>query len=144
MIDGLKRARFLRFILVGLAGFTLDNVVLAALHYGLGVSPFAARIVSLSLSVLLTWRLNRTVTFASTGGDQATEGLRYLMVVSVAIAINYVVYALALMFDPHLPPIVGVMAGAAAAMGFSYAGYSLFVFTSSRPAVIGSPSEQSR
>lgn len=141
---GSGRARFMRFVMVGIAGFLADNAVLAALHYGAGTSPFSARVVSMLLATLVTWRLNRSITFASKAPNQATEGLRYLSVVSVSLAINYAVYALVLTLEPHLPPFVGVMAGAAAAMGFSYLGYSLFVFTSPRPAVSGSPSEQSR
>lgn len=131
--------RFLRFALVGGAGFLVDAGLLAALHHGAGLDPFAARVFSIAAAALATWRLNRRLTFGPSGAGQATEALRYAMVAILNAALNYALYALALVFRPGLPPLIAVIAATLLAMAFSYFAYSRFVFSARRPAVLVSP-----
>ena len=135
--------QFFRFALVGGTGFLVDALVLSLLHYGAGLDPFSARVVSMCAATLTTWRLNRTLTFGASRRSQAQEGVRYATVAALAAGVNYVVYALALLLWRDLPPIVALVAGAGSAMAFSYAGYSRVVFSGPRT-IIGEPSSQSR
>jgi putative flippase GtrA len=138
-----EAARFLRFAFVGGIGFLIDAGLLAALHHGAGVDPFSARLVSIGVSSFTTWRLNRSLTFGASDRSQASEGFRYAIVAALAAGLNYLLYALALIVWPHLPPIAAAVGGTLAAMGFSYAGYSRFVFQGA-PTVLGALSSQRR
>ena len=136
--------RFLRFAVVGGTGFAIDAGVLATLHHGLGVDPFTARLISICISALTTWRLNRMVTFGASDRSQAAEGLRYALVAAAAASFNYFIYAMTLVVRPDWPP-VGIAVGATLiAMFVSYGGYSRFVFQRERPATLASPMSQRR
>lgn len=142
-----EAARFLRFALVGGAGFFIDAAVLSALIHGLGVDPFSARLVSISAAALSTWRLNRVVTFGASETGQAREGMRYALVAALTAGLNYALYALALLVWPTLPPIAAMVGATAAAMLFSYVGYSRFAFEGapgSPRTSLGAPRSQRR
>jgi putative flippase GtrA len=143
LITTLMRARFLRFALVGGTGFLIDAALLAILHHGAGFDPFSARVLSISASAFSTWRLNRRITFEPSGRHQASEGLRYGVVAALTAGVNYLLYALALVLWPALPPIAALIGATLLAMGLSYAGYSRLVFQRAR-AVFASPSSHRR
>ena len=127
-----EAAQFFRFAVVGGTGFIIDAGLLTILHDGFGLDPFSARVISMSISALTTWRLNRGLTFGASERSQATEGMRYAIVAASAAGLNYLVYAAALILIPGLKPIIALLAATAAAMGFSYLGYSRFVFQAQR------------
>jgi putative flippase GtrA len=138
-----EAARFLRFALVGGTGFVIDAGLLAALHNGAWLDPFSARLVSIGASAFTTWRLNRSLTFGASDRSQASEGLRYATVAGATAAFNYLLYALALIAWPALPPVAAAVGATLVAMFFSYAGYSRFVFAGAA-ASLGAPSSQRR
>ncbi len=140
---GAEAARFLRFAMVGGAGFLVDAGLLALLHHGGGLDPLSARGISIAFAAFATWRLNRSLTFGASPENQAAEGLRYALVAALAAGLNYVLYAAALLAWPGLPPDPAVIAATFAAMAFSYAGYSRYVFQRPRPATLA-PRSQSR
>ena len=137
-------ARLLRFALVGGAGFLVDAGLLAFIHNGLGLDPFSARVLSIAAAALATWRLNRSVTFAASPDRQIVEGLRYGLVAALAAGMNYALYATALLMWPGLPPVLAVVIATILAMGFSYAGYSRFVFQGGRPAALARARQSTR
>ena len=140
---GPEALRFFRFAAVGAIGFLVDAALLATLHHGLGVDPFSARAVSIAAAAFCTWRLNRSLTFGASPSGQTAEGLRYAAVAGLTAGLNYLVYALALILWPQLPPLAAVVLATAVAMGASYAGYSRFVFSASSAAT-GTPSSHRR
>jgi len=122
-----KLPRPLRFLGVGGIGLLTDLTVFT-LALGIDHHPLVARVVSIAVATLVTWRLNRTVTFDPTGRQQSHEALRYALVTAVAQGTNYVVFASLVMavFTPI--PQIAVLAGAIAGAGLSYAGHRLFSF----------------
>lgn len=137
--------RFLRFALVGGIGFVVDAGLLALLFYGVGIDPFTARLISICVAALTTWRLNRIVTFGASPSSQVTEGARYMTVAGLTACLNYAVYALALILWRDLPPVAAAVGATLVAMIFSYLGYSHFAFQgSSPPAMFVSPRSQRR
>lgn len=138
-----EAARFLRFAIVGGIGFLIDAGLLALLYYGAGLDPFTSRLFSICASAFTTWRLNRSLTFGPSDRSQASEGLAYALVAAATAGFNYLVYATLLLLLPELPPIAAAILATLAAMFFSYAGYSRFVFSGARTA-IGSPGSQRR
>src|SRR5262245_46595972 len=85
--------RPLRFLGVGGLGLITDlgtfTTVLA-----LGPHPLLARIVSLVLATLVTWRLNRALTFDSSGRPSHDEATRYALVTLVAQSTSYSIFAI--------------------------------------------------
>ena len=120
--------RFVRFGMVGGVGFVVDASMLAALHYGLGVNPFAARVFSIVLAAFTTWRLNRSVTFEPSDQGQVQEGFRYYCVAIISAGINYGIYSAILLSIKGFSPILAAVAATGCAMIISYVGYSQFVF----------------
>jgi len=120
--------RLLRFGIVGGIGFAVDASMLAVFHHGLGIDPFAARVFSIVLAALTTWRLNRSVTFGSSDHGQVKEGFRYYCVVAFSAGINYAIYSAILLSINGFSPILATVAATGCAMTISYIGYSQFVF----------------
>jgi putative flippase GtrA len=119
--------RPLRFLGVGSLGLATDlgvfTLVLAHTPH-----PLLARLVSLAVATLVTWRLNRALTFDRSGRRAADEAMRYAMVAASAQAVSYGLFAILVVTVLAAMPQLAVLIGAAAAALFSYAGQSLFAF----------------
>lgn len=116
-----------RFVFVGGLGLITD-IGSFTLILSFGVPPLVARLVSLSLATLVTWRLNRALTFDRSGRRQHREAIRYAAVTAAAQGASYAVFA-ALMFTflAGLPQ-AAIVIGAACGALISYNGHRLFAF----------------
>jgi putative flippase GtrA len=133
--------RPLRFLAVGSMGLLTDLSVFTIL-IGDGTHPLAARVVSLVIATLLTWRLNRAITFDPTGRHQGEEALRYALVTATAQGTNYVVFASLVVTAFATFPQGAVLVGAFAGAGLSYGGHRMFSFARRAfPHQIGKPEE---
>ena len=121
-------SRFLRFAIVGSVGFVVDAGVLALLLWTTPLGPFVARLVSIACGLTVTWLCNRTLTFGPSGRSKLHEGARYGGVGIATSILNYLVYSGVLLTFPATPPLAAVVVASAAAMVFSYLGYSRLVF----------------
>jgi putative flippase GtrA len=79
-------------VLVGGAAFLMDVAIVWCLK-SLHVSAYGARVISLAASVLLTFFLNRSLTFQAKGPLQPQDFLAYATASGVGVAINYILYA---------------------------------------------------
>lgn len=120
--------RFVRFLGVGGFGLVTDLGVLT-IAMSLGLHPLGARVLSLVAATLVTWRLNRALTFDRSGRHQAEESTRYVLVTLVAQGTSYAIFAALVLTVLHGVPQAAALVGAAAAAGISYNGHRLFVFT---------------
>jgi putative flippase GtrA len=120
---GPARARlaqeFLRFGVVGTAGFVVDTAVLyGALALGAGL--YGGRAVSYLTAATATWLLNRAWTFRGRGtGQKAHRQWALFVVVNLGgFVLNYGTYALLVAFVPVVAahPVLGVAAGSLAGM----------------------------
>ncbi|MFC0481536.1 GtrA family protein [Gellertiella hungarica] len=116
------------FVIAGTAGFLTDAGTLHLLITHTAVGPYIARIFSIALAMFVTWQINRTATFSRSGRSTTDEGIRYAFVGILGAVLNYAVYASLIFLLPGLQPVAAVVAASLAAMGFSYFGYSRFVF----------------
>lgn len=118
-----------RFLMVGGAGLITD-IGSFTLILNFGLSGLLARLVSLSLATLVTWRLNRALTFDRSGRRQHREALRYAAVTGAAQGTSYAVFAILTMTlamfaaVPQAAIVVGAICGAL----ISYNGHRLFAF----------------
>lgn len=94
--------RFARFCLVGGIGFVTDAGLMALCIHGFGCGPFAARAVSFTVAVLVTFLLNRSLSFADLRGRPVLSALAgYLLVQAFGFACNMLVFALAILRLPE-------------------------------------------
>ena len=124
--------RPLRFFGVGGLGLITDLAIftLVVAH---GLNPLGARLISLALATLVTWRLNRALTFDRSGRRTAEEALRYAAVVIAAQTVSYGVFAILAVTLLAAPPQIALIAGAAMGALVSYSGQTLFAFRPRHP-----------
>lgn len=130
--------RPLRFLGIGSLGLITDLAVFTVV-IAHGLPPLAARLVSLALATLVTWRLNRALTFDRSGRRQASEAMRYAAVTAVAQTVSYVVFAILVLTVLAALPQLAIVTGAAAGALVSYFGLALFTFRPHRPGNSASP-----
>src|SRR5271170_1880857 len=121
-----------RFLGVGALGLITDLAVFTiAIDHGL--HPLVARLVSLAVATLVTWRLNRALTFDRSGRRPADEAMRYAAVAASAQAVSYGLFAVLVITVLAAMPRLAVIAGSAAGAIVSYSGQKLFAFRPRRP-----------
>ena len=113
-------AQFMRFAVIGTAGFVVDVGVLYLVRR-LGLDLYSARVVSFLCAASFTWLGNRLYTFRTpTGPDQrfAAEWFLYLSAMALGGLVNYGVYALLVTVLPlfHDHPWLAVAGGTGAGM----------------------------
>jgi putative flippase GtrA len=119
--------RPLRFLGVGTLGLTTDFCVFTILM-GYAPRPLLVRLVSLAIATLVTWRLNRALTFDDSGRHQGAEAVRYALVTAVSQGTSYAVFAaLVLTVSAGLPQ-AALLIGAAIGAIVGYNGHRLFAF----------------
>ena len=132
-IDDPVRALFaalprpIRFLGVGGLGLTVDLAVFTFV-ISHEPHPLIARLLSLAVATLVTWRLNRALTFERTGRHPAHEALRYAAVAGTAQAASYSLFAVLVVALPNAAPQLALVAGAAAGALVSYCGQAFFAF----------------
>jgi putative flippase GtrA len=119
------------FTLVGLAGLAADAGLFALLTRTFLWSIASARTASVCCMVVITWILNRAVTFAEHRSPRrGAEFVRYAAVQASGLVVNIGVFALCLSLSPALRqvPLVPLVIGAAAGFAFNFAVVRALVF----------------
>ena len=119
--------RPLRFLSVGAVGLITDLAVFTVV-LAHGLHPLLARLVSLAVATVVTWRLNRALTFDRSGHRPSHEAMRYAAVTGCAQGVSYVTFAVLVVTVFAATPQLAVIVGAAVAALFSYKGQALFTF----------------
>ncbi|MEE4303905.1 MAG: GtrA family protein [Wenzhouxiangella sp.] len=125
------RSPFIRFAIVGTAGFVVDAAVLYALIEGFHTGPLAARVPSFLCAATFTWALNRRWTFASRRTRrQLRQWGAYTLAMVCGALVNYGSYALVVMILPaaRLTPLAALAAGSLAGLLVNYTLASRVVF----------------
>ena len=120
-------ARLARFLAVGLAGLAVDSAVFSLL-FSQGSGPASARAASLVAATLVTWTLNRHLTFGS--ADRA-PGREFAVYAGVALAVqgfNYALFLALVFFANNTHPLAWLVASAVVTAALSFTGHSLFTF----------------
>jgi putative flippase GtrA len=135
--------RPLRFLLVGGIGLVTDLCVFTAI-VAWGHHPLAVRLVSLAVATVVTWRLNRAVTFARSGRAQHDEAMRYAFVTAIAQGTSYAVFAALVLTVLGRLPQAALICGAAIGALVSYNGHRLFAFAPHKSIASDDPGSQRR
>ena len=116
------------FIAAGIVALGVDAGVLTTLTAAFGLSPFVARLFSISAAMVTSWQINRRITFAVDASATLAEFGRFAAVSWSAQAVNYGVFAAVLLLWPATGAILALVAGSLVAMFVSYAGFRFGVF----------------
>jgi len=116
-----------RFLVVGGLGLITD-MGMFSLVAAFGPHALAARLASLSIATVITWRLNRALTFDRSGRPQHHEAGRYAIVTAVAQCVSYGVFATLVLTVLATQPLVAIVIGAAVGATISYTGHQLLSF----------------
>jgi putative flippase GtrA len=120
-------ARIARFLAVGLAGLAVDSSVFSLLFsQGAGVAP--ARAASLAVATLVTWTLNRHLTFESADRAPGRELAVYAGVALAVQGFNYGLFLALVSFANNTHPLAWLVAAAVVTAALSFTGHSLFTF----------------
>jgi putative flippase GtrA len=116
-----------RFLAVGAIGLTTDICVFTILM-SFSPRPLVMRVFSLAVATLVTWRLNRALTFAKSGRHQGEEALRYAAVTAASQGTSYAVFATLVLTVLGALPQAAIIIGAAVGAVVAYNGHRLFAF----------------
>lgn len=127
-----KLPRPFRFLAVGAIGLLVDVSVFSIL-IAISPHPLLMRLGSLAIATLVTWRLNRALTFDPSGRHQGEEALRYGLVTAVSQGTSYAVFAALVLTVFAWLPQAAVFAGAVVGAVIGYTGHKLFAFAPKGP-----------
>ncbi|HUS98011.1 MAG TPA: GtrA family protein [Hyphomicrobiaceae bacterium] len=118
------------FVLAGICALTTDAAILELLRHGFGLNPLLARVPSIGGAMVVSWLINRTITFAAATPPTLKEFAKFAGVSWLSQAVNYSVYAIVLLANPGLWPVLALVAASLVSMFVSYAGFRFGVFRS--------------
>jgi putative flippase GtrA len=124
--------RPVRFLAVGTAGLAADIVAFWVVLHATD-AEWASRLASLAVATIVTWRLNRSFTFANAGRRAAPEALRYGIVAVLGQGFNYAQFVTLRTLAPMLPSLLALIAAAATAAVVTYCGQRFFTFRPLEP-----------
>jgi putative flippase GtrA len=123
------------FAAIGFAGFLVDAGVTYLGAKYLGLSPELARPPGFIIATIVNFLLNRRITFRHAPSRLGRSFVRYLLVASVGLAVNYAVYSACVFLSPRAgiaatPAILPlfIAAGGGGAMILTFVGFRLFAF----------------
>jgi putative flippase GtrA len=115
------------FLSVGVTGLAAHTALFTGLYH-LGIDQRAAWLCALAAATVLTWTLNRRLTFAGSGRKRTSEAFRYVLVTAVAQGVSFGVFLLTRETLPRFPASLALIGGAVVATLFSYTGQRFFTF----------------
>lgn len=132
----INRKTFKELIFFGIAGFVgylVDAGVTILLSSSL--SPFVSRVPAFILAATATWIINRNITFSKDSrkyNNVFYEYLHYISLMTLGIVVNYIVYAIILIFLPQNPVSIlfGIAVGSLAGMIVNYLNSKKYIFNS--------------
>jgi putative flippase GtrA len=123
----------LAFLLSGCLAFTVDATILKTLTALAGMHPIAARLIAISIAMVVGWLAHRRFTFRLTTPPSLAEFLRYAAVQWTVAAINYGIFVAIVLAWPTIEPLLGVFLSSLIAMVFAYLGMRFAAFRQAGP-----------
>ena len=121
------------FVLAGVCALATDTAMLALLTRGAGLSPFVARPFGIAVAMVVSWLINRTITFSSPNRPSFVEFSKFAGVSFTSQVVNYSVFAGLLLAFPKLVPELALFLACFVSMFVSYAGFRFGVFGAAGP-----------
>lgn len=120
------------FLVAGLSAMAVDAGLLEALTRFAGLGPLAARPISILGAMVVSWAINRRVTFAVAAAPSWAEFARFAVASAASISVNYLVFAAILAVFPGIRayPSVAIVPASMVSMFVSYVGFRFGAFRS--------------
>jgi len=116
------------FVMAGLLALTTDGLILEGLR-GFGWHPLLARPFAIAIAMVVSWLVNRRITFAMSSPPSLGEYARFAAVSWSAQFVNYLAFATILVARPATHPLVALVLASLMAMFVSYFGFRYGVFS---------------
>jgi len=116
---------FVRFVIVGGIGFGVDAGGTWLLVQA-GLPPVGARIGPLLAAIVVTWLLNRSLTFRTSRPKSRAELMRYAAIALSSAALNFLLYSVLVLLG--VPVLVAVAMASGVLMAYSFFAYRSVVF----------------
>jgi putative flippase GtrA len=125
------------FAAIGLIGYFVDAAITFICARHVGLSPELARPPGFIVATIVNFALNRSITFRHARSPLTGSFMRYLLVASAGLAVNYAVYSACVFLAPSVgiavtPAILPlfIAAGSGVAMVLTFVGFRFFAFRS--------------
>jgi putative flippase GtrA len=125
------------FALVGVVGYVVDSAITYVCAQYLSLSPELARPPGFIVATVVNFLLNWAITFRYSGAPLMRAFVRYWLVASVGLAVNYAVYSACVLLAPRfgVTPVPAILplfiaAGIGVSMIFTFVGFRFFAFRS--------------
>ena len=119
------KGEFVRFLFVGGLGFLVDACGTWLLVRA-GLSPFAARVPAIATAIVVTWLLNRTLTFRVDAPRSSRELARYATIALSTALMNFILYSVLVLLGVH--PVVAIACATIVLMLYSFFAYRHVAF----------------
>ncbi len=118
------------FLIVGTIGFIVDGGGVWLLTSLTTVSPIIARVPAMSIAIIVTFCLNRSLTFRAHHQSIFKSFIAYLSANAVSQGFNFMLYSLLLLMSAFLydTPVVALAISSIAAMSLSFVFSKYWVF----------------
>ena len=123
------------FAAIGVFGYCVDAATTYVCAKYLGLSPELARPPGFILATVVNFALNRAITFRHSRAPLNRAFVRYCLVASAGLVVNYAVYSACVLLAPRagiaVTPMIlplFVAAGSGAAMILTFVGFRFFAF----------------
>jgi putative flippase GtrA len=116
------------FLLAGALALVTDGLILEVLIRTTGFDALFARPFAIAVAMVVSWLVNRTVTFAVMASPSLREFGRFAAVSWTSQAVNYLLFATVLIARPATPPLAALVFASLGAMFVSYFGFRYGVF----------------
>jgi putative flippase GtrA len=117
------------FMVVGLIAFAVDASILSGLTSLIGIPALVARIFAISIAMVVSWMLHRSLTFAVKSPPTFLESVKFAASSWIAAATNYTAFAAILITSPRADPLVALVISSLVAALVGYIGMRFRVFT---------------
>jgi putative flippase GtrA len=116
------------FLLAGFSAFATDAGLVHLLTKHTALGPLTARPAAIAAAMLVSWLINRTITFAETKPPSWAEFGKFAAASFAGQATNFLVYAAILTARPATSPTLAIAAASGVAMGVAYVAFRYGVF----------------
>lgn len=116
------------FVLAGTLAYLTDATVYMLLMQLTPVPALLARLASISVAMIVSWLVNRSLTFAVEKAPSLKELLQFAGMAWISAAVNYGVFAALLLTVPDLWPPLAIALSSLVAMVVAYVGMRFAVF----------------
>ena len=123
-----KIRHFGAFVAAGTLAFITDVLVFQGLHALFGLHPLLARPPAILVAMVVSWLINRTMTFAMPGPPRLSEFLHFATLAAAASAFNYAIFVCLLWLWPPISATLAIGIAAIGAMLLSYVNMRFSVF----------------